>query len=165
MEFTIKENFKWITTICYKYGWWRKKLFSWGNIFNNIKEIKIIIRRFYGKTDKQSNITVPTYFNNSQRKATKKADELAGFKSIQILNEPAVVAIAYGYQNKKTKERIMLVFDSGGGTFDVSFVKVNNSVYEVIAINGDNHLGGEDFNNLLADYVINEFYESSGIDI
>ena len=130
-----------------------------------LKKLKSFSQDFLGKEVKRAVITVPAYFNNAQREATKKAGEMAGFTSIQILNEPTAAAIAYGYQNKSDKERIVLVFDLGGGTFDVSIVKVYNNIYEVIAVNGDNHLGGEDFNNLLADYIIQEFNNSTGIDI
>ena len=130
-----------------------------------LKKLKSFSQVFLGKEVKRAVITVPTYFNNVQREATKKAGEMAGFTLIQILNEPTAAAIAYGYQNKSDKERIVLVFDLGGGTFDVSIVKVYNNIYEVIAVNGDNHLGGEDFNNLLADYIIQEFNNSTGIDI
>ena len=130
-----------------------------------LKKLKSFSQDFLGREVKRAVITVPAYFNNSQREATKKAGEMAGFTSIQILNEPTAAAIAYGYQNKSDKERIVLVFDLGGGTFDVSIVKVYNNIYEVIAVNGDNHLGGEDFNNLLADYIIQEFNNSTGIDI
>ena len=130
-----------------------------------LKKLKSFSQDFLGREVKRAVITVPAYFNNAQREATKKAGEMAGFTSIQILNEPTAAAIAYGYQNKSDKERIVLVFDLGGGTFDVSIVKVYNNIYEVIAVNGDNHLGGEDFNNLLADYIIQEFNNSTGIDI
>ena len=130
-----------------------------------LKKLKSFSQDFLGREVKRAVITVPAYFNNSQREATKKAGEMAGFTSIQILNEPTAAAIAYGYQNKSDKERIVLVFDLGGGTFDVSIVKVYDNIYEVIAVNGDNHLGGEDFNNLLADYIIQEFNNSTGIDI
>ena len=130
-----------------------------------LKKLKSFSQDFLGKEVKRAVITVPAYFNNAQREATKKAGEMAGFTSIQILNEPTAAAIAYGYQNKSDKERIVLVFDLGGGTFDVSIVKVYDNIYEVIAVNGDNHLGGEDFNNLLADYIIQEFNNSTGIDI
>ena len=130
-----------------------------------LKKLKSFSQDFLGKEVKRAVITVPAYFNNAQREATKKAGEMAGFTSIQILNEPTAAAIAYGYQNKSDKERIVLVFDLSGGTFDVSIVKVYDNIYEVIAVNGDNHLGGEDFNNLLADYIIQEFNNSTGIDI
>ena len=130
-----------------------------------LKKLHGFAEEFLGTEIHNAVITVPAYFNNSQREATKKAGVMAGFKNIRILNEPTAAAIAYGFQNKNDKEKIVLVFDLGGGTFDVSIVKINNKNYEVLAINGDNHLGGEDFNNLLIDYIVNDFYESDGIDL
>ena len=130
-----------------------------------LKKLRGFAEEFLGTEIHNAVITVPAYFNNSQREATKKAGVMAGFKNIRILNEPTAAAIAYGFQNKNDKEKIVLVFDLGGGTFDVSIVKINNKNYEVLAINGDNHLGGEDFNNLLIDYIVNDFYESDGIDL
>ena len=163
--FTIKENSNGLPQYVINVGDEEKRYFPEEISSMILRKLKSLSEDFMGTSIKKAVITVPAYFNNSQREATKKAGQLAGFKSIKILNEPTAAAIAYADQNKKEEERIILVFDLGGGTFDVSIVKVNNSIYEVIAINGDNHLGGEDFNNLLADFVINEFYESSGIDI
>ena len=156
-----KRKFKWFTTICYKCGWWRKKIFSWGNIFNDIKEIKIIIRRFYGNIYKKAVITVPAYFNNSQREATKLAAEKAGLEVIRLINEPTAAAIAYGYENKSEEERKVLVFDLGGGTFDVSILKIKGEEFTVLASCGDPHLGGEDFTNKLTEHLIKRFKESN----
>jgi L1 cell adhesion molecule like protein len=130
-----------------------------------LKKLKQFGTDLYGEEVKKAVITVPAYFNNSQREATKKAGEMAGFEEVRILNEPTAAAIAYGYQNKSDKEKIVLVFDLGGGTFDVSIVKIYNKNYEVLAINGDSHLGGEDFNNLLVDYIVKDFSEMNDIDL
>ena len=130
-----------------------------------LKKLRSFAEDFLGDQVKKAVITVPAYFNNSQREATKKAGEMAGFEEVRILNEPTAAAIAYGYQNKSDKEKIVLVFDLGGGTFDVSIVKIYNKNYEVLAINGDSHLGGEDFNNLLVDYIIKDFSEMNDIDL
>ena len=101
-------------------------------------------------------ITVPAYFNNSQRKATMDAAKLAGLEVLRLLSEPLAAAIAYGLE-KETKEETILVFDLGGGTYDLSVVKINNGSFNVQAINGDTHLGGEDFTNNLFDYARAEF--------
>ncbi len=130
-----------------------------------LKKLRGFSEDFLANEIKKAVITVPAYFNNSQREATKKAGEIAGFEEIRILNEPTAAALAYGFQNKIENEKIVLVFDLGGGTFDVSIVKINNKVYEVLAINGDSHLGGEDFNNRLVDYIVKEFLDNNGIDL
>ena len=120
---------------------------------------------FYGEEVKNAVITVPAYFNNSQREATKKAGELAGLNVLRILNEPTAAAIAYGFQNKSEKQRYILVFDLGGGTFDVSILSVKNKSFIVLATCGNNHLGGEDFNQLLLNYLIQQFKEQTDVDI
>ncbi len=108
-------------------------------------------------------ITVPAYFNDSQRKATKDAGEIAGFKVKRILNEPTAAALAYGF-NKRKNEQIV-VYDFGGGTFDVSVLEVGDDVIEVKSTDGDTHLGGDDLDQKIIDWIINEFKKESGIDI
>lgn len=108
-------------------------------------------------------ITVPAYFNDSQRKATKDAGEIAGFKVKRILNEPTAAALAYGF-NKRKNEQIV-VYDYGGGTFDVSVLEVGDDVIEVKSTYGDTHLGGDDFDQRIIDWIISEFKKESGIDV
>ena len=108
-------------------------------------------------------ITVPAYFNDSQRKATKDAGEIAGFKVRRILNEPTAAALAYGF-NKKKNEQIV-VYDFGGGTFDVSVLEVGDDVIEVKSTDGDTHLGGDDFDQAIINWIISEFRKESGVDI
>ena len=141
-----------------------------------LKKIKSFSSDFIGSIAEKAVITVPAHFTNGQREATKKAAELAGLKVIRIINEPTASAIGYLHtiqneikkesqiQNKEEfeKERTILVFDLGGGTFDVSIVKYKNKSFEVLASCGDNHLGGEDFTERLTDYVINCFKEDEG---
>jgi heat shock protein 1/8 len=108
-------------------------------------------------------ITVPAYFNDSQRQATKNAGEIAGLDVLRIINEPTAAAIAYGFEKNKNKNKeCILVFDLGGGTFDVSLLNISNGIYEVIATSGDTHLGGEDFDNKLVEYLIEEYKTEFG---
>ena len=118
--------------------------------------------RFGQKID-EAIITVPAYFNDSQRKATKDAGEIAGFKVQRIINEPTAAALAYGF-NKKKNEQIA-VYDFGGGTFDISILEVGDDVVEVKATDGDTHLGGDDFDQKIIKWIVSEFKKESGIDI
>ena len=108
-------------------------------------------------------VTVPAYFNDQQRQMTKTAGEIAGLNVLRIINEPTAAALAYGLD--KDKDETIAVYDLGGGTFDVSILKVSDGVFEVISTNGDTHLGGEDFDNILVKYISNEFKKESGIDL
>ena len=108
-------------------------------------------------------ITVPAYFNDAQRQATKDAGEIAGLEVARIINEPTAAALAYGL-DKKEHEKIV-VFDLGGGTFDVSVLEVADGVFRVISTNGDTHLGGDDFDQVLINYVADEFKKENGIDL
>ena len=108
-------------------------------------------------------ITVPAYFNDSQRQATKDAGKIAGLDVKRIINEPTAAALAYGFDKKK--EGMVVVYDLGGGTFDVSVLEVGNNVIEVKSTNGDTHLGGDDFDRRVIDYVVSEFKKDSGIDL
>lgn len=119
--------------------------------------------KYLGETVTQAVITVPAYFNDSQRQATKDAGKIAGIEVLRIINEPTAAALAYGL-DKKSNETI-LVFDLGGGTFDVSILEVGDGVFEVLATSGDTHLGGDDFDKKIVDFIANEFQRAEGIDL
>merc|ERR1719316_656241 len=102
-------------------------------------------------------ITVPAYFNDAQRQATKNAAEIAGLNAMRIINEPTAAAIAYGLDKKEGKRANILIFDMGGGTFDVSLLKIEDGIFEVKATAGDTHLGGEDFDNRIVAHCIKDF--------
>ena len=106
-----------------------------------------------GKDVNNAVVTVPAYFNDSQRQATKDAGSIAGLNVLRIINEPTAAAIAYGL-DKKGDERNVLIFDLGGGTFDVSLLTIEEGIFEVKATAGDTHLGGEDFDNRMVDYFL-----------
>src|SRR6202007_2851542 len=108
-------------------------------------------------------ITVPAYFNDSQRQATKDAGRIAGLNVLRIINEPTAASLAYGLDKKKDEK--IAVFDLGGGTFDISILDVGDGVFEVKATNGDTHLGGDDFDQTLIDHVATEFQKENGIDL
>ena len=119
--------------------------------------------KYLGETVTQAVITVPAYFNDSQRQATKDAGKIAGLEVLRIINEPTAAALAYGL-DKKSNERI-LVFDLGGGTFDVSVLEVGDGVFEVLSTSGDTHLGGDDFDKVIVDHLANNFKSNEGIDL
>ena len=119
--------------------------------------------KYLGETVTQAVITVPAYFNDSQRQATKDAGKIAGIEVMRIINEPTAASLAYGF-DRKSNETI-LVFDLGGGTFDVSILEVGDGVFEVLATSGDTHLGGDDFDKKIVDYLAEEFRKSEGIDL
>lgn len=119
--------------------------------------------KYLGETVTQAVITVPAYFNDSQRQATKDAGRIAGIEVLRIINEPTAASLAYGF-DKKTNETI-LVFDLGGGTFDVSVLEVGDGVFEVLATSGDTHLGGDDFDKKIVDYLAEDFRRAEGIDL
>ena len=119
--------------------------------------------KYLGETVTQAVITVPAYFNDSQRQATKDAGKIAGLEVLRIINEPTAAALAYGL-DKKSNERI-LVFDLGGGTFDVSVLEVGDGVFEVLSTSGDTHLGGDDFDKVIVDHLANSFKSNEGIDL
>ncbi len=118
-------------------------------------KLKETAEEYLNKKVTSAVITVPAYFNDSQRQATKNAGEIAGLKVLRIINEPTAAAIAYGFE--RGKKECILIFDLGGGTFDVSLLNINSGIYEVKATSGDTHLGGEDFDNKLKDYILNEY--------
>ena len=111
----------------------------------------------------QTVITVPAYFSDSQRQATKDAGRIAGLEVLRIINEPTAAALAYGL-DKDTNQKIM-VYDLGGGTFDVSIMEIGDGVFEVLATSGNNKLGGDDFDNRIVDYLAEEFKRDNGIDL
>merc|ERR1712206_70148 len=117
-----------------------------------------------GKEVKNAVVTVPAYFNDGQRQATKDAGAIAGLNVLRIINEPTAAAIAYGLDKKTSGETNVLIFDLGGGTFDVSLLTIDDGIFEVKATAGDTHLGGEDFDNRLVDYCISQFKKKTGID-
>ena len=119
--------------------------------------------KYLGETVTQAVITVPAYFNDSQRQATKDAGKIAGVEVLRIINEPTAASLAYGF-DKKSNETI-LVFDLGGGTFDVSVLEVGDGVFEVLATSGDTHLGGDDFDKKIVDFLADEFRRAEGIDL
>ena len=119
--------------------------------------------RFLKETITQAIITVPAYFNDSQRLATKDAGTIAGLEVLRILNEPTAAALAYGLNKKKNE--VVLIFDLGGGTFDVSILEVGDEVFEVLSTSGDTHLGGDDFDQVIVNYVIENFKKTEGIDL
>ena len=128
-----------------------------------LSKIKADAEAFLGEKVTEAIITVPAYFDDSQRQATKDAGKIAGLEVKRIINEPTAAALAYGLENKKDQQ--IVVFDLGGGTFDVSILELGDGVFEVKSTNGDTHLGGEDFDNIIVNYLIDEFKAESGIDI
>eukprot|EP00276_Gloeochaete_wittrockiana_P011774 CAMPEP_0184372952 /NCGR_PEP_ID=MMETSP1089-20130417/164212_1 /TAXON_ID=38269 ORGANISM="Gloeochaete wittrockiana, Strain SAG46.84" /NCGR_SAMPLE_ID=MMETSP1089 /ASSEMBLY_ACC=CAM_ASM_000445 /LENGTH=793 /DNA_ID=CAMNT_0026715829 /DNA_START=134 /DNA_END=2516 /DNA_ORIENTATION=+ len=129
-----------------------------------LTKMKETAEAFLGKKVKNAVVTVPAYFNDAQRQATKDAGTIAGLNVLRIINEPTAAAIAYGL-DKKGGEKNILVFDLGGGTFDVSLLTIDNGVFEVIATNGDTHLGGEDFDNRLMDHLMKAFKKKHNKDM
>lgn len=118
---------------------------------------------YLGETVTQAVVTVPAYFNDSQRQATQDAGKIANLDVKRIINEPTAAALAFGQD--KTNGKLIAVYDLGGGTFDISILEISNGVFEVKATNGDTSLGGEDFDHLLQDFLIKEFKNTQGIDV
>ncbi|THU52000.1 hypothetical protein C4D60_Mb06t36990 [Musa balbisiana] len=127
-----------------------------------LTKMKETAEAYLGKSVSKAVITVPAYFNDAQRQATKDAGRIAGLEVLRIINEPTAAALSYGMNNK---EGLIAVFDLGGGTFDVSVLEISNGVFEVKATNGDTFLGGEDFDNALLDYLVSEFKRTDNIDL
>ena len=128
-----------------------------------LKELKLRAETHLGESITKAVITVPAYFNDSQRQATKDAGMIAGLEVLRIINEPTAASLAYGLQQKT--QGTIAVYDLGGGTFDISILKLKNGIFEVLATNGDTHLGGDDFDRLLADLFIDEIRERHGLDL
>jgi molecular chaperone DnaK len=129
-----------------------------------LQKMKKTAEEYLGQEVTEAVITVPAYFNDSQRQATKDAGEIAGLKVRRIINEPTAAALAYGL-DKKTKDHIVAVYDLGGGTFDVSVLQLGDGVFEVKSTNGDTHLGGDDFDQRVIDFLADEFKKQEGIDL
>jgi L1 cell adhesion molecule like protein len=130
-----------------------------------LQKLKQTASDYLGKDIKDAIITVPAYFNDSQRQATKDAGAISGLNVLRIINEPTAAAIAYGLDKKFNNERNVLIFDLGGGTFDVSLLSLESGLFEVKATNGHTHLGGEDFDNRLVSFCVNEFKRKTSIDL
>jgi len=128
-----------------------------------LAKIKADAEHYLGESVKQAVITVPAYFDDSQRQATKQAGEIAGLEVLRILNEPTAAALAYGLDKKNA--HTIAVYDLGGGTFDISILELGEGVYEVKATNGDTHLGGDDFDKRIVDYLADEFKKEHGVDL
>src|SRR5205807_2183748 len=128
-----------------------------------LQKLKADAEAYLGEKVTDAVITVPAYFNDSQRQATKNAGQIAGLNVLRIINEPTAASLAYGL-DKKENETI-LVFDLGGGTFDVSILDVGDGVFEVKATNGDTHLGGDDYDRRVVDWMAEEFKKQNGIDL
>ena len=129
-----------------------------------LQKMKKTAEEYLGQEVTEAVITVPAYFNDSQRQATKDAGEIAGLKVRRIINEPTAAALAYGL-DKKQRDHLIAVYDLGGGTFDISILQLGEGVFEVKASNGDGHLGGDDFDQRLIDYLADEFKKQEGIDL
>ena len=128
-----------------------------------LQKLKKDAESYLGEPVTEAVITVPAYFNDSERKATTDAGKIAGLEVKRIINEPTAAALSYGLDNESAQK--IMVYDLGGGTFDVSIIEIGDGIIEVMATCGDNHLGGDDFDNKITDYLINEFKKSEGIDL
>src|SRR5688572_1709701 len=129
-----------------------------------LQKMKKTAEDYLGYEVSEAVVTVPAYFNDSQRQATKEAGEIAGLKVLRIINEPTAAALAYGL-DKKHKDTKVAVFDLGGGTFDISILELGDGVFEVKSTNGDTHLGGDDFDHVVIDWLADEFKKDEGLDL
>ena len=125
-----------------------------------LKKLKKAAEDYLGEKVTEAVITVPAYFNDAQRQATKDAGRIAGLDVKRIVNEPTAAALAYGLDKKK--DEVIAVYDFGGGTFDISILEVGDNVVQVISTNGDTHLGGDDVDNLIIDWMVAEFKKATG---
>ena len=130
-----------------------------------LSKLKADAESYLGTTVNQAVITVPAYFNDSQRQATKDAGKIAGLEVLRIINEPTAAALAYGLDKGENKNQKILVYDLGGGTFDVSILEIGDGVFEVLSTNGNTRLGGDDFDNIIINLLVDEFKKSDGIDL
>src|SRR6266702_4751176 len=128
-----------------------------------LRQLKRNAERFFGAPVKQAVITVPAYFNDAQRQATKDAGRIAGLDVLRLVNEPTAASLAYGLDKKKNG--IIVVYDLGGGTFDISILKLHDGIFEVIATNGDTHLGGDDIDNLMIAIALDDIQGDMKIDV
>merc|ERR1712107_53672 len=156
--FTVKSGQGGTPTIQVEYKGERKQFKAEEISSMVLSKMKDIAEAYLGKEVKNAVITVPAYFNGSQRQATKDAGAISGLNVLRIINEPTAAAIAYGLdKNQSGSEKNALIFDLGGGTFDVSLLTIEDDIFEVKATAGDTHLGGEDFDNRLVDYFLQDF--------
>lgn len=130
-----------------------------------LTKLKTDAEKYLGQKVTQAVITVPAYFTDSQRQATKDAGKIAGLEVLRIINEPTAAALAYGLDKGKEKSQKVLVYDLGGGTFDISVLEISDGVFQVLATAGNNRLGGDDFDNKIINYLVEEFKKSDGIDL
>ena len=130
-----------------------------------LSKLKADAEAYIGQPVNQAVITVPAYFSDSQRQATKDAGKIAGLEVLRIINEPTAAALAYGLDKEENKNQKILIYDLGGGTFDVSILEIGDGVFEVLSTNGNTKLGGDDFDNRIIDYVVNDFKSKEGIDL
>ena len=130
-----------------------------------LSKLKQDAESYLGEKVTQAVITVPAYFNDSQRQATKDAGRIAGLEVLRIINEPTAAALAYGLDKGENKNQKILVYDLGGGTFDVSILEIGDGVFEVLSTNGDTHLGGDDFDNRIIDLLVDDFKSKNNIDL
>src|SRR2546423_1403580 len=128
-----------------------------------LQKLKADAEAYLGEAVTDAVVTVPAYFNNAQREATKDAGKIAGLNVLRIINEPTAASLAYGLD--KESDQTILVFDLGGGTFDVSVLEIGDGVFEVKSTSGDNHLGGDNFDKAIVDWMVAEFKKSQGIDL
>src|SRR5690606_11168677 len=127
------------------------------------QKMKETAESYFGEKIEKAVITVPAYFNDSQRQATKDAGKIAGLEVLRIINEPTAAALAYGLEKKEGKT--IAVYDLGGGTFDISILEIGDGVFEVKSTNGDTFLGGEDFDMKILEFLTSEFKKDTGIDL
>ncbi|MBL8965419.1 MAG: Hsp70 family protein, partial [Spirochaetaceae bacterium] len=130
-----------------------------------LQKMKKTAEDYLGESVTEAVITVPAYFNDAQRQATKDAGKIAGLEVKRIINEPTAASLAYGYNKDQKKEKTIAVYDLGGGTFDISILELGEGVFEVKSTNGDTHLGGDDFDRRIMEWLIEEFKKDSGIDL
>ena len=131
-----------------------------------LEKLKKAAEDYLGEKVTEAVITVPAYFNDAQRQATKDAGRIAGLDVIRIINEPTAAAIAYGLDKVSDQtEKNVVIFDLGGGTFDISILELGEGVFEVKATNGDTHLGGDDFDEAIVDYIVAEFKKDHALDL
>lgn len=130
-----------------------------------LTKLKQDAEAYIGEKVTQAVITVPAYFSDSQRQATKDAGKIAGLEVLRIINEPTAAALAYGLDKGNSKGQKVLIYDLGGGTFDVSILEIEDGVFEVLATSGDNMLGGDDFDKKIMDYIVSDFKSKEGIDL
>src|SRR3712207_1552532 len=149
----------------------RSTLFPYTTLFRSqeisamvLQKLKADAEAYLGETVTEAVITVPAYFNDSQRQATKDAGKIAGLNVRRIINEPTAASLAYGLDKMDSNQKI-LVYDLGGGTFDVSILELGDGVFEVLATNGDTKLGGDDFDQKVMDYIAETFKAENGIDL